>query len=102
MTSATSMIFGVKPKPNHSTTSGAMATSGKVWLTMKTGNSARRSGWKKSTSIDSAKAAPSEQAKPISVARMVGTALSISASRLSIACSKTRDGAGRIVGLMPE
>jgi hypothetical protein len=29
VTSATSRILGVRPKPNHSTTSGAIATSGK-------------------------------------------------------------------------
>jgi hypothetical protein len=43
VTSATSRIFGVKPKPNHSTTSGAIATSGRVWLITNTGNSARLS-----------------------------------------------------------
>ena len=96
------MIFGIRPKPNHSTTSGAMATSGKVWLTISTGNSARRNDGKKSTSADSAKAALSEQAKPRQVARIVGMAFSTSASRFSSACTNTRDGAGSVEGLMPE
>ena len=94
MTSATSRIFGNSPKPNHSTTSGAIATSGKVWLAMRTGNSARRSDGQKSTSADRTKAAESEQAKPASVARMVGTVFSANAARFSQACASTRDGAG--------
>jgi hypothetical protein len=76
VTRATRKIFGVSPKPNHRTTSGAIATSGSVWLMMNTGNRARRSGRKKSTSTERTKATASEQAKPAKVARMVGTVLS--------------------------
>jgi hypothetical protein len=64
VTSATSRIFGVKPKPNHSTTSGAIATSGRVWLITNTGNSARLSLGMKSISTDSVKASVSEKANP--------------------------------------
>lgn len=46
VTSATSAILGVRPKPNHRTISGAMATSGRVWVMMKTENKARRRGGK--------------------------------------------------------
>ena len=59
VTSATSTIFGVSPKPNHSTMSGAIATSGRVWVMMNTGNRARRTGLKKSISIENRKAAGS-------------------------------------------
>ena len=102
VTSATSMILGVSPKPNHSTISGAMATSGTVWLMTNTGISARRSGLKKSMRTENTKAAASEQAKPSSVALSVGIVFSNRASRCSMAWPSTRDGAGRVVGEMPE
>lgn len=73
------MIFGVSPKPNQRTISGAIATSGRVWLMMKTGNRARRSGLKKSISTERRKATASEQAKPTNVALIVGTVFSNSA-----------------------
>ena len=102
MTSATSRIFGRSPKPNQSTTSGAMATSGSVWLMMNTGKSARRTGRAKSISTEKRKAAPSEQAKPSSVAWIVGSVFAQSASRCSMSCAATRDGAGSVVGETPE
>ena len=96
------MIFGVSPKPNQSTISGAIATSGRVWLMMNSGNRALRSGLKKSISIERMKATASEQAKPANVALIVGTVLSNSAWRCWMAWARTRDGAGSVVGEMPE
>ena len=102
VTRATSRILGSRPNPNHSTTSGAIATSGRVWLMTKTGNSARRTGAKKSIAAESRKAPASEQENPSSVARMVGSALSASARRFSQACPATRKGDGSVVWLMPD
>lgn len=68
VTSATRRILGVRPKPNHRTTNGAIATRGRVWLMISTGNNARRSGAKKSTKIENRNAVVSEQAKPSKVA----------------------------------
>ena len=70
--SATKRILGRRPKPNQSTTSGAMATSGSVWLTTNTGNSARRSGGAKSMRTENRNATASEQANPAVVAPSVG------------------------------
>ncbi len=79
-----------------------MATSGNVWLTMKTGTSARRAGWKKSMTMERMNATVSEKAKPVSVAATVGTALSSRTCQLTTIWVATRDGAGKVVGLMPE
>ncbi len=102
MTSATSRIFGVRPKPNHSTTSGAIATSGRVWLMTKTGNRARLRRGMKSIRTDSANATLSEKAKPVSVACSVGSVLAHNSSRLATTWPITRDGAGRTNGEMPD
>ena len=97
------MIFGIRPKPNHSTTSGAMATSGKVWLTISTGNSARRSDGKKSTSADSDEGGAQRAGKAETSVRGLWEWHSRPARRgSSSACTNTRDGAGSVEGLMPE
>ncbi len=50
-------IFEARPKPNHSTSSGAMAKTGSAWLTTISGNSIRRVGGTKL--ISSASRTPS-------------------------------------------
>ena len=102
MTKATSSTLGVKSNPNQSTTNGAMATKGSVWLMTKMGKSARRTRGMKSSTIDKLNATVSDKANPAKVAFNVGTVLSHSKARFWTIWSSTRDGAGSISGEMPD
>ena len=101
MTSATSSTFGVSPKPNQITISGAIATIGSVCVDTSTGMSARRSVAEASTSTASVSPTTIASAKPSSVARSVGSVLSQRSPRLSQLTESTRAGAGSTSLPMP-
>ena len=102
VTSTTTRIFGRNPKPNQTTTSGAIATIGIVCDPTRSGASARRM-----TSIRSiATAAPIpariEIVNPTIVSPSVGTVCRNASPRNSQSDAITRDGGGSTNGLTPE
>ena len=102
VTSTTTRIFGSHPNPNHTTTSGAIATIGIVCDPTRSGATARRTTATRSIATAAAIPAPIENANPTTVSPTVGIVWRNASSRNSQSDARTRDGGGRTNGLTPD
>ena len=102
VTRTTTRTFGSSPNPNHTTTSGAMATIGIVCDPTSSGSTARRAHATRSSATATAVAATTDTEKPATVSINVGIVCRTACSRNAQSASITWLGAGRTNGLTPE
>ena len=101
VTSTTIRTLGSRPNPNQITNSGAIATTGIVWLVTSSGSTARRTGSQRSSAMAAAMASTTDSAQPTSASTSVGMRWPTAASRKSHSAPTTRDGAGSVIGSIP-